>query len=53
MSNIIRPAKFSGPPVQNPRTRGRPKGTISINMKRRARQASLVSPRHPSVTETP
>jgi hypothetical protein len=43
MSNIIRPTEFTGPPVQNPRTRGRPKSTISLNMKRPARMRATRS----------
>jgi hypothetical protein len=43
MSNIIRPTEFTGPPVQNPRTRGRPTSTISLNMKRPARMRATRS----------
>ncbi len=54
MSNIVYPPEFTRPPVKNPRTRGRPKGTISLNVKRRKRQISVAeSPYHPCVTLVP
>jgi hypothetical protein len=51
--NVIHHPAFGGPPVKNPKTRGRPKGTISLRSERRHKEAAKTmlqkSPYHPSV----
>lgn len=53
----IRPGVAGTAPVKNPKTRGRPKGTISLNAERRRRDARMEhqaeSPYHPSVKVSP
>lgn len=53
--NVIRPAGFAPEAVSNPKTRGRPKGTVSLRTERRRRKAATLaeSPYHPSVVLPP
>ncbi len=55
--NVITPAQFAAQPVKNPKTRGRPKGTVSLRVEKRRREAAEAtaqeSPYHPCVANLP